>query len=121
MTNIKFPKRREDGSFTVLAKFAASGPDALPVDLLRDYVAAWTRAHRSWVRIWRSDVIDEEPMVLAAEFSCDPRVEVGYRGHALAIVFEGNPSAQRWKDWVVMLVDDVVRMFFELKFEGFES
>jgi len=121
MTEARFPKRRDDGSFTLVARFAASETDMSVVDLVRDYVSAWTRANRAWVRIWRSDVIQEERLEFLAEFSSDPRVEVGDDGHRLSIVLEGRPSAGRWKDWAVFLVDELSRVFPEIKFERFES
>ena len=121
MTKQKFPKKREDGTFTVFVRFSSSDPETTIGGLVSDYVAAWTRANRIWIRIWRSDVIQEEHLEFSAEFSCDPRVEVGEDGHHFSIVLEGKSGANRWKDWAVLMVDDVSRVFPEAKFERFES
>jgi hypothetical protein len=105
MTAIRFPKRRADGSFTVGARFATRNPAI--TGLVHDYVAAWMRANRTWVRIWRSNTITEERWDFDSEFLTDPRVEAAPDGKTFSIVFEGRPSATRWKDWVVYLAHDI--------------
>ena len=121
MTAIKFPKRHADGTFTVRAHFRVLAPDPSIVALVRDYVSAWVRANPIWVRLWRSNIITEERLELAAEFSNDPRVEGGMDGERFVIVFDGRAQARMWKDWMVRLVHEVQKVFSEIKFERFES
>ena len=119
MTEIKFPKRRDDQSFVVFARFSTS--DSAIVALVRDYVKAWVRANSTWARIWRSDVIREERLDFYSEFLSEPRFEDGPGESAFSVVLDGRPDASRWKDWAVFLVGDIERMFPEVKFERFES
>jgi len=120
MTEVRFPRRREDGSFTVLARFSVSDDAIIP--LLYDYVQSWIRANSTWIRIWRSNRITEERWDFYSEFLSEPRVRVDPESRSFSIVLEGRPSATtRWKDWAVYLVDDISRMFPEAKFERFES
>jgi hypothetical protein len=120
MADVRFPEKREDGSFTVAARFAVSDAGGI-APLVRDYVAAWTQANRSWTRIWRADVVREEYLEFSADFSTDPFVEAGAGATMLAILLEGKPMAHHWKDWAVRLVDDLSKVFPELQFERFES
>src|SRR5262249_10238829 len=114
-----FPRRRDDGSFLVLARFTTSGVGSIA--LIAEYLQAWARANRVWYRIWRSDHIEEERLEFSAEFLSEPRIEMGADESSFSIVLEGRPTATRWKDWAVLLVDDVQRLFPEAKFKRFES
>jgi hypothetical protein len=89
--------------------------------LVREYLSAWARANRTWTRIWRSDSIREELLEFSSEFSSEPSVEAGTKDDQFCVVLQGRPSATRWKDWAVYLVDDLVKVFPEIKFERFES
>ncbi|MFZ5895026.1 MAG: hypothetical protein ACOY0T_28460 [Myxococcota bacterium] len=119
MTEARFPKKRDDGSFTVLALFSTSDENVVP--LVRAYVEAWVRANQTWTRIWRSNCIEVERLEFSSEFASEPRVEDGNEKLRFAIVFDGRPSALRWKDWIAFLLDELRRVFHEIKFEGFES
>ena len=119
MSEIKFPKRLADNSFVVFARFSA--PDPAISALVRDYLKAWIDVNGTWARIWRSNVITVERLEFHSEFSSEPRVEEGADGYAFSIVWEGKPAATRWKDWVVFLVDDVSKVFPEVKFEAFDT
>lgn len=115
---VKFPRRRGDGTFTVLAYCTVSAPEVVP--LVGAYVNAWVEANRRWVRIWRSNVITVEHLELAADFVKDPQVEKAVPG-SLCVVFEGSATSTRWKDWAVRLIDEVCKVFPEVLFERFES
>ena|ERR1700744_4192325 len=119
MSEINFPKRFEDGSFRIYARFNVSEQKVLP--LIRDYVKAWLRANSPWTRIWRSNVIAEERLDFYTDFNSEPRIENGGDGASFSIVFEGKPSSKHWKDWTVHLVRDVTVMFNEVKFDRFDS
>jgi hypothetical protein len=119
MSDQKFPKLRSDGMFTVAARFTVA--DDSVIALVREYVNAWVNANRVWTRIWRSNSIEQEQLAFDSEFSSPPRVESKSSGTSVLVIFEGRPSAKRWKDWVVFLADDISRIFPELKFDGFES
>ncbi len=119
MTEIKFPRKRDDGSFTIAASF--STPDEKTVALVREYLGAWTRANKTWTRIWRSETICEERLEFDEEFSAEPTLERGVDALRFAIVLQGRTSARRWKDWLVFLTDDLCKVFPEIKFEGFNS
>jgi hypothetical protein len=114
-----FPKRRADQSFVIVARFTTSNLETIA--LVTDYLKAWTRANRIWYRIWRSDRIEEERLEFSSEFFSEPRIESGADVASFSIILEGRPTAARWKDWVVLLVDDVQRLFPEVKFDRFES
>jgi hypothetical protein len=103
-------------SFLVIARFHTEAPVSAPVS---DYVQAWLRASRIWSRIWRSNSIEEEQLEFYAEFSSEPRVETEASG--LAVVLDGRPEATRWKDFGVLMVDDISKAFPEVRFVGFES
>jgi hypothetical protein len=117
---VRFPGRRGDGSFAVRVRFSTEGPSVVP--LVRDYVACWVRSNRVWVRIWRSDIIQEERLELASELRSDPAVEcdAGDANGAFSIVFECLPAASRWKDWIVRLARDIEVVFPEVKCTRFE-
>ena len=118
MTEIKYPCRRDDGSFVVVARFHFTDHSVLP--LVRDYLKAWISANRTWTRIWRSDVIRVEKMDYDVEFLSDPRLEE-LSGESLFSVFlEARSSATRWKDWGVFLVHDISTVFPDIDFERFE-
>jgi hypothetical protein len=119
-TEASFPQRRDDGSFTVWAWFASPEEENV-VALVRDYVKAWVRANRTWVRIWRSNSIEEERLEFGSEFSTEPRVEEDAQRRRFAVVLEGIPSADRWRDWAAFMIDDLLRVFPEVRFEGFKS
>ena len=119
MSEINFPKRRGDGGFSLSARFTISDPSILP--LVQDYLKEWLKANCTWTRIWRSNVIEEERLDFYSDFISDPRVENGDDGISFSVVFEGKPSAKRWKDWAVRLVHDITTIFQEVKFERFDS
>jgi hypothetical protein len=119
MSEINFPKRHEDGAFNVCARFTMSDPSILP--LVQDYLKAWLGANCTWIRIWRSNVIEEERLDFYSDFISGPRIENGCDGVSFSVVLEGRPAAKRWKDWAVHLVHDITAVFQEVKFERFDS
>src|SRR5689334_11832230 len=118
MPDLRLPERRVDGSFMVRIWFATSDLGALA--LMRDYLAAWLRAHPTWVRIWRSDAIHEEDLEFTTDFLAGPRLEVGPEENLFAVVLEARPLTLRWREWAEFLAEDLLRVFPELTLEGFE-
>ena len=119
MREIKFPKRNSDQTFVIFARFSMSNNGIL--GLVRDYVKAWVRANATWVRIWRSNVIKEERLDFFKDFVSAPTVEDGPGQNSFSILLKGRADATRWKDWAVLLVDDISTVFPEIKFEKFDS
>jgi hypothetical protein len=103
----------------VFARFSIADRAILP--LVREYVSAWTRANRTWTRIWRSNVITVEQMDFNSEFLSEPRLKVEPGDTSFSVVLEGRSSATRWKDWAVFLVDDISKVFPEVSFDRFKS
>src|SRR4051794_337463 len=103
MTDVRFPKRRGDGTFVVAARCSISDPEVLP--LVDDYLQAWMKANSTWVRIWRSHVIWEERLDFYSDFLKNPSIEVDHEKRSFTIVFERRASATRWRDWTVYIVD----------------
>lgn len=118
MSEVRFPKKHDDGTFTVKARYSTSDPTVR--GLVREYVEAWGRANAVWVRIWRSQSIEEERLELAGDFSCKPHVEF-LDSDGFVVVFDGLASSTRWKDWAVRLTREVSSVFPEVRFERFES
>ena len=121
MRQPSFPRRDGDGTFVVRILFAVSGADDRLPALVRDYLSAWIAANRTWTRIWRSDVIEVEQLVFERDFQQDPTLERSEDGSVLSVVLRGRAEALRWKDWAVRLVEELVSVFRELKFERFDS
>jgi len=119
MAEINFPRRREDGSFIVFARFSTL--DLAIVELVQDFLKAWMRANNPWIRVWRSDTIWEERLDFDSEFLSEPRVDCEPGGLHFSVVLEGRPSSTRWKDWAVLMVGDISTVFPEVKFERFDS
>ena len=118
MTGANFPRKRTDGSFPLAAWFSTSDERVIP--LVSDYLSAWVIANQTWTRIWRADSIHQERLQFADDFSASPCLRSGAGGR-FAILLEGRPGSTRWKDWAVFMVDDLSKVFAEIKFERFES
>ena len=74
-----------------------------------------------WNRIWRSSTIWVERLDFYSEFLAEPRVQAeSGAATSFSVVFEGKPSATRWKDWTVFIVNDISTVFPEIKFERFD-
>jgi hypothetical protein len=74
-----------------------------------------------WVRIWRSDGIQEECLQFYDDFSGAPRIETSDGGRHFSVVWDGRPASRWWKDWVARFVDELVRVFHEITFDRFDS
>lgn len=119
MPKLKFPSRNDDRPLIVFAKFNTTNHTIL--SQVGDYVKAWTRANSTWTRIWRSDVITEERLDFYSEFLSEPRIEDADKETTFSVVLQVRPRATRWKDWAVFLVNDISKVFPEVKFDRFET
>ncbi|MFN2544153.1 MAG: hypothetical protein ABR600_06225 [Actinomycetota bacterium] len=91
----RFPTRRDDGTFTVVACFQLDKPARV-----RDLVERLDRFIRE-----RGGL---EAAKLLREFGSVPRIE-GV-GEDVGVVFEGRADAAAWKDWLVMLTSDLAEL-----------
>jgi hypothetical protein len=119
MSKLKLPSRNNDQPFVVFARFTTTNRRVLA--LIRDYIKAWIKANAIWTRIWRSDVITEERMDFYSEFLSEPRIEEADDQASFSIILDVRPHATRWKDWAVFLVNDLSKVFHEIKFDRFET
>lgn len=84
-----FPRTREDGSFTVAARFTLNQADA--ADLVRRQLGEWITRHDS-----------TEHVDLLADLSSLPRIEL-IDPTTVDVIFEGRPGSQLWKGLLVDL------------------
>jgi hypothetical protein len=106
MSNVKFPARREDGTFQVeiVMSVTADGAGSLCADIQEWWNNEWFPKNQIWRRIWTSAGSESiEDLTYCDEFSSPPRVLPG-DSPQLHLVLEGKSSAKWWKDWMVMRV-----------------
>jgi hypothetical protein len=93
VTRALFPHQRDDGSFTVAARFAVSGADT--TESVRRRLAAWVSARNA-----------DWPDGLLGDFFSPP--EIHQAGpDTLDVVFEGRPGSRMWKGWMVDLTREL--------------
>jgi len=103
MSGARFPRKRDDGSLSVAARFSVSNPATC--GRIEDYVTGWVHG----VMI-RSDLLED--------LSTLPRVVT--RGETLVdVVFDAEPGSRRWKDWMVCLARDLKSWNTSITFECF--
>lgn len=88
----KFPKRRDDGSVSVAARFAFDTPTA--VDAAKSTV-------RTWIMQRTADGI-----VLGEDLTKEPCVVV-HGADTFDVVFDGR-AGSHWKDWMIALTQEIV-------------
>lgn len=93
MTGRIFPRRRDDGSFSVAIRYAILRDEA--VTTARDHVEAWVRMKEG---------IDLP--ALREEFTQVPHVEL-LDGSTLDVVFECSSSATLWKGLMIELAGEL--------------
>jgi hypothetical protein len=86
----RFPERRQDGTFTVLARLSVERPDAVRgvTERLRRIIEERTRG---------------DTTLLLRDFSSLPRVE-SLSATTVDVTFDGLANSALWKDWVVALI-----------------
>ena len=113
-TKVRFPKRRPDGSFCILACFHVASGD--PVNLkteLDAWFRQWVQNNQTWT--WTYETGEQQTFSFTDEFSGVP-VPVLLNEHEVGIRFEGQPTAAKfWKDWLALkIVPDIRSDFQEL-------
>ncbi len=105
MNGARFPSKRDDGTFSVSARFSISEPQLR--ELVEAIVSSWVRKR-----------VSEEDVVIGNDLLSEPRV-VGIDAQRLDVVFEGGPQSRRWKDWMVAVVQELTSSIQGVSFEGF--
>jgi len=90
---VRFPELRDDGTFTVRARFRAQRPDA----------AVRLEQH---VRLAVQRRTEDRPEIFLRDFMSLPRVERA-TPETLDVVFDGRSGSRLWKDWVIALTQEV--------------
>src|SRR5262249_46056955 len=93
MTQVKFPSKRADGSFSVSARFSVS--DERVRKVVEDNVSQWVRKKVTDDHVDFGNELTAEPHLVAL---VDNRVDV---------VFDGRPGSRRWKDWMISIVQEL--------------
>ncbi len=101
MTVQTFPKRRDDGTATVVAIFKGVSP----VSEVDDALAAWRETLAG---------VD-----MTEDLAGDPTVRETNDG--FEIQFEIQPQSRYWRDWVVALISAIRERLGDGVFEGFHD
>jgi hypothetical protein len=91
LTSVVFPRRRDDGSFTIRVRFSSLEC----AGVVRDVVASWIDRK-----------IHQDDVDLLRDFSRFPHVEVA-RSAQVDVVFDGRADSRMWKDWMVQLTAEL--------------
>ena len=99
MSEVRFPKRREDGTFCVEVTLAVqtAEPEGL-LHRVRAWASRWIEVNRVWE--WKWDTGGAEELHYEREFGSGPE-PVSCTTTELRMRLEGLPTAGRWKDWIV--------------------
>ena len=89
----RFPERRDDGSFVVVAIFEIDRPQA-------------EEALAQQLQLTVAKRGGSEGERLLSEFATLPELE-RLEGETLGVVFEGRADAQVWKDWLVLVTREL--------------
>ena len=103
MRTQQFPSKRQDGSFTVSARFSSAVQRVDKLATAR--ISAWMRAK------------EEQRIDVMEDLSSPPRVLATREG--IEVVFEARPGSRRWKDWMVAVSQDLAEGVHGLTFECF--
>ena len=114
MSKVRFPKRRDDGSFCVEVTLVvqAAEPEAL-LRGVQAWSSGWAETNQVWN--WKWDTGGEEELLYGREFKREPK-PVSCTSTELKIQLEGQPSAERWKDWLVFrIIPELKAAFAEVQ------
>ena len=106
----KFPKRREDGTFTVDLLFSVTAP--VSDDEVDTWLGAWAERNHTWVRNWHAGgkVVSTDTLKLLEAFSRAP-YRVATSEPFFVIRLHGTPNAPFWRDWVARIVTELTQDF----------
>src|ERR1041385_7896579 len=116
-TNIKFPKRRADGSFCIEISIPLS--TSVDAEKLRQQVQNWADRWVETNAIWKRNWLSENDELRYDEEFKGPPTAIVSAPNELGIRLECKPSAKWWKDWMVYrLLTDLRRVFTEAATPG---
>lgn len=116
MNELKFPRRRLDGSFCVEVMLeVAPGTEARArAEIERWLVSTWVPANTVWRRHWSTGVVEE--LRFEQEFQSISIGDIAVR--SLSIRLEGKSTAKYWRDWLVSRLLPELRANFPLLVSG---
>ena len=115
MSEIRFPKRNVDGSFCIEITIAVetNEPEALS-ERVESWATRWVNENQIWTRNW-SPNNRKETLHYSQEFKREP-YPISCTPTELKVQLEGQPSAKRWKDWMVLrILTDMKSTFPEFR------
>jgi hypothetical protein len=114
MSRVKFPKRHADGSFCAEVTLTVQTEE--PEDLLcriQAWLTRWVETNQVWE--WKWDTGGAEELLYGREFNREPKA-VSCTSRELKVQFEGQPSAEWWKDWLAFrIVPELKAAFAEVQ------
>ncbi|MBP6004775.1 MAG: hypothetical protein KA746_15195 [Pyrinomonadaceae bacterium] len=114
-SEIKFPRRNQDGSFCVIASFAVdtTDPDGL-FSRVKAWLIEWAENNQAWV--WKYDSGREDTFVFSDDFKGVP-TPISCDFKELKIRLEGQPRSQKfWRDWLALrIVPELQAGFVEIE------
>ena len=107
----KFPKLRDDGSFSVTAVFRCRDDQVDIVPSIADWLQKWLCEHDPWVFRWHGgDGVRIETCYFGESFHGTPSVAMSQDGQ-LVVVFEARSLTLHWKDWLVRITKEMAAEF----------
>lgn len=108
--DVKFPKRREDGTFSFVACFATSSKDNAGTKKdVSEWLLQWVEKHEVTTKeILRKNEVFFEDSKYYDQFSAPPCV-VSVKDGELWIRFDGIAKSSEWKDWFIMIVNALLK------------
>jgi|GEM_PF-6876895 len=97
--NRKFPKLREDGSFSIEAIYRIDSSQTFSSSELAQWLEEWIGRNNPWEREWSSG--KTETLDFFKDFRRPPRL-LERSQDKVVIRFEGQPGFKWWKDWFVL-------------------
>ncbi len=102
----KFPKTREDGSFSINVSFDSPG---ISPDHIEDWLASWALKNEELVFHYDSGAPSD--YLRLAESFLRPPYQIHSTPDEVVIRFDATSEAPFWKDWYARLVADIVAEF----------
>jgi hypothetical protein len=110
----RFPRKRLDGSFTILAKFPIIDDSSQLRAQVTLWLSEWVANHQDWIRSWQvGGDVKEEHLYYADDFKGPPYVVNSIRDQ-ICIRFDCKSGAKWWKDWLARMVNDLAQKFPEI-------
>jgi hypothetical protein len=98
--NIRFPHKRNDGSFDVLLKLTGVHADRTGVTT---WLQEWGARNRSWERRWAGATTTTEVLQLDEALFSPPTIEE-LSDAGLTVRLRIRPDSKLWKDWMAKFV-----------------